>query len=378
MGNPKLKILADENMPMAEQIFSRFGEVTLLPGRNLSSADVIDQDVLLVRSITSVNQALLSGSKVQFVGTATIGTDHIDQAYLADNNIAFANAPGCNADAVVEYVLSVIYQLAAKYGFEPRSRIYGIIGVGNVGGRLHKRLDDLGFKVLLNDPPRAENEAGFVSLDCLLEQADVLCLHTPLTVKGKHPSKHLLSTAQLETLRHNAIVINAGRGPVIDNAALLAIGKKRDDLRLALDVWEHEPAVDAELAERCDFVSPHIAGYSLDGKIRGTYMLYQALCQHLGEECREGLAAFLPQAALSFQEQGSLTPLDLMTLIYNPQVDDQLLRATIELPKAEQKQAFDQLRKTYRVRREFASLSVASQKDQKELAALGFQLADKA
>ncbi|WP_415881615.1 4-phosphoerythronate dehydrogenase PdxB [Neptuniibacter sp. QD34_54] len=376
MLNRKLKILADENMPMAEAIFSRFGEVRLCAGRGLSAEQLSDADVLLVRSITQVNKALLQGSQVQFVGTATIGTDHIDKAYLEDNDIAFANAPGCNADAVVEYVLSVIYQLAAKYQFDPKERTYGIIGVGNVGGRLQKRFEKLGFKVLLNDPPRAESEAGFSDLDTLLEQADVLCLHTPLTLDGDHPTKHLLSTEQLQTLRKNAIVINAGRGPVIDNTALLKVGQQRSDLLFALDVWEHEPAVNAELAARCEFVSPHIAGYSLDGKIRGTYMLYQALCKHLQVRCEEPLTDFLPEAELSFKEQGSLTALELMTLIYDPQVDDQLLRGTLELPEADQKLAFDQLRKQYRVRREFASLKVANATNPKELSALGFQLAD--
>lgn len=363
-------------MPMAEAIFSRFGEVKLCAGRGLSAEQLSDADVLLVRSITQVNKALLQGSRVQFVGTATIGTDHIDKTYLEDNDIAFANAPGCNADAVVEYVLSVIYQLAAKYQFAPKERTYGIIGVGNVGGRLQKRFEKLGFKVLLNDPPRAESESGFSDLDTLLEQADVLCLHTPLTLDGDHPTKHLLSTEQLQKLGENAIVINAGRGPVIDNTALLKVGQQRSDLLIALDVWEHEPAVNAELAALCEFVSPHIAGYSLDGKIRGTYMLYQALCKHLQVECEEPLTDFLPEAELSFKEQGSLAALELMALIYDPQVDDQLLRATLELPEAEQKLAFDQLRKQYRVRREFASLKVANSTNPKELSALGFQLAD--
>lgn len=376
MLNPKLKIMADENMPMAEAIFSRFGDVELYAGRGLTAEQLSDVDVLLVRSITQVNQALLEGSRVQFVGTATIGTDHVDKQFLQDQNITFANAPGCNADAVVEYVLSVIYQFADKYQFEPKDRTYGIIGVGNVGGRLQKRFEKLGFNVLLNDPPRAESEEGFSDLDTLLEQADILCLHTPLTVDGNHPTKHLLSTNPLQKLRKNSIVINAGRGPVIDNAALLQIGQQRSDLLFALDVWEHEPIVHAELADRCEFVSPHIAGYSLDGKIRGTYMLYQALCEHLQVECEESLTDFLPKAELSYKEQGSLTALELMTLIYDPQVDDKLLRATLDLPGKEQELAFDQLRKQYRVRREFASLTVADAKNPKELLALGFQLAD--
>lgn len=294
-------------------------------------------DALLVRSVTRVDQALLADSPVQFVGTATIGTDHVDQAYLAQRKICFSNAPGCNADAVVEYVLSCIFLLAAQQGFNPAERVYGIIGVGNVGGRLQRRLQALGYKVLLNDPPRAEQESGFVELDSLLQQADIICAHTPLTRSGKHPSYHLLGSEQLGRLRENAILLNAGRGPVIDNTALLQIGRQRSDLTFVLDVWEHEPAVDPALAQRCAIVSPHIAGYSLDGKIRGTYMLYQALCRHLGEACGESLNDFLPEAELAWTPEEGRSPLEIMQLIYDPREDDRLLRETLNLPLDAQK-----------------------------------------
>ncbi|WP_286238012.1 4-phosphoerythronate dehydrogenase PdxB [Neptuniibacter halophilus] len=377
MQNKKLKILADENMPMAREIFSRFGEVILRPGREIGAADLVGIDALLVRSVTRVDQALLADSPVQFVGTATIGTDHVDQAYLAQRKICFSNAPGCNADAVVEYVLSCIFLLAAQQGFNPAERVYGIIGVGNVGGRLQRRLQALGYKVLLNDPPRAEQESGFVELDSLLQQADIICAHTPLTRSGKHPSYHLLGSEQLGRLRENAILLNAGRGPVIDNTALLQIGRQRSDLTFVLDVWEHEPAVDPALAQRCAIVSPHIAGYSLDGKIRGTYMLYQALCRHLGEACGESLNDFLPEAELAWTPEEGRSPLEIMQLIYDPREDDRLLRETLNLPLDAQKKAFDQLRKGYRVRREFAALEVADSRQPELLKGLGFRLAER-
>ncbi len=250
MSNRKLKIVADENMPQVEAIFSRFGQVTLLPGRELSADDLKETDVLLVRSITQVNSDLLVGTPVQFVGTATIGTDHIDQTYLQNHEIAFSNAPGCNADAVVEYVLSSLFLVAEHQSFEPKDRTFGIIGVGNVGGRLQRRLQALGYNVLLNDPPRAEQEDGFVGLAEILTKADVICVHTPLTKEGEHLTHHLLGEDELGRLKQDAIIINAGRGPVIDNQALLDMGKLRPDLTFILDVWEHEPRVSAALAER--------------------------------------------------------------------------------------------------------------------------------
>lgn len=362
-------------MPQVEAIFSRFGEVTLKNGRELNAEDLSEIDVLLVRSITQVNESLLADSPVQFVGTATIGTDHIDYKCLQSREIAFSNAPGCNADAVVEYVLSNLLLIAEHQGFDLKDRTFGIIGVGNVGGRLQQRLQALGYKILLNDPLRAKNEEGFVSLNEVLRKADVICLHTPLTDKGEHPTHHLISGAELARVKENAIIINAGRGPVVDNAALLQVGKKRLDLTFVLDVWEHEPLVDAELAQRCAIVTPHIAGYSYDGKVRGTYMLYQALCKHLGETCEKKLDDFLPAAELANVEQGELTPLELTQKVYDPRIDDYMLRQTLSLPESEKKLAFDQLRKKYRIRREFASLSVSGATNPKQLEAIGFKLA---
>lgn len=365
-------------MPQAKAIFSRFGDVTLKAGRELKPEDLNEIDVLLVRSITQVNEALLASSPVQFVGTATIGTDHIDHTYLQEREMAFSNAPGCNADAVVEYVLSSLFLIAEHQGFEPKDRTFGIVGVGNVGGRLQKRLQALGYKVLLNDPLRAKNEEGFVSLNKLLKQADVICLHTPLTHEGEHPTHHLISGTELARVKENAIIINAGRGPVIDNTALLQVGKKRLDLTFVLDVWEEEPFVAADLAERCAIATPHIAGYSYDGKVRGTFMLYQALCQHLNVSYDESLNDFLPQADIANVEQGELTALELMQKVYDPRIDDYMLRQTLELPELERKQAFDQLRKQYRVRREFASLKVTGAQNPVELTAVGFKLAGEA
>lgn len=376
MPSPKLKIVADENMPQVEEIFSEFGEVILRPGRNLEAAELCDADLLLVRSITQVNKTLLGNSRVNFVGTATIGTDHIDKTYLQQEGIGFSNAPGCNAEAVVDYVISSIFSLAQEQGFAPENRTYGIVGVGNVGSRLQKRLQQCGFNVLLNDPPRAKQEAGFVELDQLISEADFICLHTPLTREGDYPSYHLFSEAELKRLRQGAVLLNAGRGPVIDNQALHQVGQERPDLSFVLDVWEHEPSVDGELAQRCSRVSPHIAGYSLDGKIRGTYMLYQAYCEHIGQSVNKRLEDFLPEPELAHIDQGDLTTLQLIQKVYDQKIDDKNLRDTLNHPEDKQRAAFDQLRKQYRVRRELSSLTIHNPKQPELLAAIGFQLAD--
>ncbi|WP_027857654.1 4-phosphoerythronate dehydrogenase PdxB [Marinobacterium jannaschii] len=380
MNNKPLKIVADENMPAVREMFAGLGEVITLPGRQMRSDQLADADILLVRSVTPVNDALLNNSPVRFVGTATIGTDHIDTALLRQREIGFSSAPGCNADAVVEYVLSALYQLADEQGFKPSDRTFGVIGAGNVGGRLVKRLKALGLSVLVNDPPRQQaGDEGLVGLDRLLAEADFICMHTPLTRDGDHPSFHLMDEVRLASLKPGAILLNAGRGPAIDNIALLNLSEQRPDLTLVLDVWEHEPVVDPRLAGQVRIVSPHIAGYSQDGKIRGTWMLYRACCQYLGLEVEHQLEHFLPRPALAeVTVNDQITPLELIRLRYDPYRDDRALRATLKQPEGTRALDFDALRKHYPVRREFASLRVKGVTDpalQQELSALGFTLA---
>lgn len=377
MTNSELLIVADENMPSVEPLFGHLGEIRRVPGRTLSAEQVREADILLVRSVSKVNADLLAGSRVRFVGTATIGTDHVDTGWLAQNGIEFSAAPGCNADAVVDYVLSALSHQAAQQGFELQAKTVGIIGVGNVGGRLAQRLSALGIRLLLNDPPRAEREPGFVELDQLLTEADIICMHTPLVRDGAYPSLHLLNAQRLSSLKSGAILLNAGRGPAIDNQALLELMPQRPDLTLILDVWEHEPRVDVQLAAYCEIATPHIAGYSLDGKIRGSWMLYDAWCRSQGQVPERGLVEFLPPssiAAVALNAEAEL--LDLIRLCYDPYRDDRALRRTLHLPAVAQASAFDQLRKQYPVRRELSTLSVraASQAQADLFAAAGFRL----
>lgn len=372
-----LTIVADENIPALAPLFQRFGSLRTCAGRSMSADDLADADVLLVRSVTQVNSELLAGTPVRFVGTATIGTDHIDQGWLRQQGIGFSSAPGCNADSVVEYVLSSLLQLAFEQGFDLLDKVVGIVGVGNVGGRLQQRLQAMGISVRVCDPPRQAAEGGdFIGLDALLAEADILALHTPLIREGAWPTFHLLNRDNLALLKPNAILLNAGRGPVIDNAALLEISLARPDLTLVLDVWEHEPAVDARLAERCAIATPHIAGYSLDGKIRGTWMLYRALCEHLGLAVETQLSEVLPPSAVKALTLAD--PHDLLTparLVYDPYRDDRALRKTLPLAEAEQRLAFDRLRREYPERREYGTLEVAvAEGDGQRLQAMGFAM----
>ncbi|WP_277966166.1 4-phosphoerythronate dehydrogenase PdxB [Pantoea trifolii] len=368
-----MKILVDENMPYARELFSRTGDVVAVPGRPLPEAELQDADGLMVRSVTKVNAALLAGTPVKFVGTATAGTDHIDDASLAAAGISFSAAPGCNAIAVVEYVFSSLLLLAERDGFELRDRTVGIVGVGNVGGRLQKRLQDWGVKTLLCDPPRADrgDQETFHSLDDLVAQADILTFHTPLFKDGPYKSWHLADAALLMALKPNTILINACRGPVVDNAALLEVLKMRHDLSVVLDVWEPEPDLSLDLLDKVDIATAHIAGYTLEGKARGTTQVFEAWCDFIGQPQQVALESLLPAPEFgSITLRGKLdqpTLKRLVHLVYDVRRDDAPLRKVAAKPGE-----FDRLRKQYEERREWSSLQVHC--DDAETAAMLNQL----
>lgn len=247
-----MKILVDENMPYARDLFSRLGEVTAVPGRPIPVAQLADADALMVRSVTKVNESLLAGKPIKFVGTATAGTDHVDEAWLKQAGIGFSAAPGCNAIAVVEYVFSSLLMLAERDGFSLYDRTVGIVGVGNVGRRLQARLEALGIKTLLCDPPRADrgDEGDFRSLDELVQRADILTFHTPLFKDGPYKTLHLADEKLIRSLKPGAILINACRGAVVDNTALLTCLNEGQKLSVVLDVWEGEPELNVELLKK--------------------------------------------------------------------------------------------------------------------------------
>ncbi|MEH4695283.1 4-phosphoerythronate dehydrogenase PdxB [Atlantibacter hermannii] len=354
-----MKILVDENMPYARDLFARLGEVTAVPGRPIPVEKLDDADALMVRSVTKVNSQLLDGKNVRFVGTATAGTDHVDQDYLAQAGIAFSAAPGCNAIAVVEYVFSALLMLAERDGFQLTDRTVGIVGVGNVGGRLQKRLEALGVRTLLCDPPRAANgEPGdFQPLDKLVEEADILTFHTPLYKDGPYKTWHLADEALISRLKPGTILINACRGAVVDNAALLKCLEAGQKLSTVLDVWEPEPDLNVALLEKVDIGTAHIAGYTLEGKARGTTQVFEAYSAFIGKPQQIALDTLLPAP-----EFGRITlhgPLDqatlkrLVHLVYDVRRDDAPLRKVAGVAGE-----FDKLRKHYLERREWSSLFV--------------------
>ncbi|KNH26813.1 erythronate-4-phosphate dehydrogenase [Pseudomonas syringae] len=374
-------IVADENIPLLDAFFAGFGEIRRVPGRAIDRATVEQADVLLVRSVTNVNRELLEGSKVRFVGTCTIGTDHLDLDYFQQADITWSSAPGCNARGVVDYVLGSLLTLAEIEGADLTRRTYGVVGAGEVGGRLVKVLQGLGWNVLVCDPPRQAAEGGdYVSLEQIIEQCDVISLHTPLDKQGPQSTWHLFDENRLNQLKPGTWLINASRGPVIDNAALRQVLLEREDLQAVLDVWEAEPEVDVALAELCVLATPHIAGYSLDGKQRGTAQIYQAFCQFLDQPEQVHLSDLLPAPWLSAVTlNADSDPAWVLAMlcrgVYDPRRDDADFRRSLVGNVSEQRAAFDALRKHYPLRREIDGLKVRVEGDspalQQMVAALG-------
>jgi len=277
-----MKIVADENILAVDDWLAGITELVLMPGRAISAADVRDADALLVRSITRVDEILLRNSSVRFVGTATSGTDHVDRVWLQHAGIQFADAAGCNANAVVEYVLAVFASLIRNASWSPWSCRVAVVGAGHVGSALLRRLQALGIECVACDPyveylPGVE----LVPLDTAL-QADVVCLHTPLTTEGLHPTFHMIDATRLNGLAAHTVLINAGRGEVIDNRALLSHLRDNPDRKIILDVWESEPEPDIKLLQRVYAGTPHIAGYSVEAKYAASRCILRQLCDHSG------------------------------------------------------------------------------------------------
>ncbi|MDZ7267075.1 MAG: 4-phosphoerythronate dehydrogenase PdxB [candidate division KSB1 bacterium] len=369
-----LQIVADENIPFVQAAFATLGSVRLLPGRAITRALLHEADLLLVRSVTPVNAALLHGTPVKFVATATIGADHVDLDYLRHRNIQFASAAGCNANAVAEYVCAALLYWAVRRGQRLEHLTLGVVGVGNVGSKVAAKARALGLRVLLNDPPRARAEGDssghtFLPLQDLL-RADILTLHTPLTRSGPDPTFHLIDQKILQHLRPECLLINTARGPVVDNRALKESLLRGRLAGAILDVWEGEPQIDAELVRCTTLATPHIAGYSLEGKLRATMMIYAAACRFLGVAPAWEASLFLPPVTTPRIElvppipaSGESQLLAVIRQAYDIAADDARLRQVLADPHAtleEQGHWFDKLRHEYNYRREFANYHVAA------------------
>ena len=355
-----MKIVADENIPLVEELFSAFGTVEKKDGRGLQKKDLAAADVLLVRSVTRVDRTLLEGTPVAFVGTATIGEDHIDKAWLREQGIQFVSAPGCNAVAVVQYVMACLLELERTRSLCLEDATVGIVGCGNVGSRLRDVLHRLNIRTLVCDPPlKAAGIQGLVELEALYK-ADVVSFHVPLILDGSDPTWHLADCEFLASLKPGAVVINTSRGPVVSNTALSRILDSRSDLAVVLDVWEGEPVIDPLLANKVDIATPHIAGYSYDGKISGTRMLYEGLCRFLQQRPGRSVYDYVPDEynlCVDLSCAGKTrTVLDIVRKVYSVMDDDVALRCVLKMPAQERGKAFDLLRKDYRIRREFQSV----------------------
>jgi erythronate-4-phosphate dehydrogenase len=356
-----LRILVDEAVPLAEAAFARFGEVRRAPGRAIDGAAVAWADALVVRSVTRVDEALLAGSPVRFVGTATIGIDHVDVDFLDRRGIAFASAPGCNARSVAEWVIAALLEVEAERGLFWEGRTLGVVGVGHVGSLVARLAPALGLRVLCCDPPRAQAEGvtGFVPFEQLLDAADAITLHVPLVRGGPHPTHHLVGSAELARFVERAMLLNSSRGPVVDGPALLRALASETPPLAVLDVWEGEPEPDPALVERVAFGTPHVAGYSLDGKVEGTRMIARALAHFLGESFEESTVA-LEEGPTDLRVGGSgRAAIRAAVAAAVPlRRDDAALRAACAGPAVGRGQAFDALRRNYPKRREFGSFRI--------------------
>jgi erythronate-4-phosphate dehydrogenase len=382
-----LKILYDIAMPYAAAFFDSLGEAKAFELGSLTCESLVDIDALFVRSTTKVDAELLAkANKLQFVATATAGFNHLDIDYLNQHNVKWYSAGGCNATAVAEYVISVIFQLSSEDKFDPLAKKVAIIGAGNVGSALAAILNDLNIDYVLCDPPlqATDDNRSFVNVETAM-QADIICLHTPLIINGDFPTLHMFGSNELSTLSENQYLINACRGEVIDNEALLScfeIGKK---LNVVLDVWENEPLIEHDLIPYIRIATAHIAGHTLEGKARGTSMVYDAFCRHLNKQNVLKLAGFLPKFENNLSVDSSLSPFNqlfqMVKHMYDVKKDDGIFRA--RMAKSE---AFADIRKHYPVRREFSALELelpndtASKKNNKSVAqmatSIGFKIAN--
>lgn len=380
-----MRIICDRNMPFAREAFGTLGETVIADGRHLRPADVRDATILAVRSTTKVTPQLLEGSAVRFVGTATIGTDHMDIAYLDRHGIRWCFAPGCNANSVSEYLVSALLCLAARHGLELRGKTIGVVGVGNVGRRVVEKAEALGMTVLMNDPPRAraEDPGGriFASLDRVARESDVLTLHVPLTREGPDRTVHMIDRDLLGLVKTGCVLVNAARGPVVDTDALLEAMAEGRVAHAVLDTWEGEPSYRQDMLRRADIGTPHIAGHSFEGKVMGTVMVYEEACRFLGKRPAWSHVPLMPPPPVprvdcepAASESGTLW--NAVARVYDVRQDDRRLRdlAPGEIPEKH----FDRLRGHYPMRREFPCTTVRLMSAAPDLArtlgGLGFQV----
>lgn len=395
-----LKIVCATNMPFAMEAFSTLGETRILEGRDIKAMDVRETDILALRSTTKVNRSLLEGSRVRFVGTATIGTDHLDITYFEQAGIKWCFAPGCNANSVSEYMTASLLYLASQHGFTLEGKTIGVIGVGNVGRRVVQKARALGMRVLMNDPPRemaersgqwtvgsgqnGEAENVFVGLDQVLAEADIVTVHVPLTKEGPDKTVHLADEAFFGHAKKGLIFLNAARGPVVDSSALIKALDNHQVSHVVLDTWEGEPSYRMDLLGRVDIATPHIAGHSFEGKVMGTVMVYRAVCAFLGvpaDWSHEPLmpVPLVPEIRVNATGRNDQDVLrEVVRQVYDLEGDDRRFRESAVTDEKTRMKNFDFLRSNYPERREFRYTTVkmdgGNDKLRRTLVGLGFQV----
>ncbi len=376
-------IAVDEKIPYWEESFSSIGEVRPFDGRRPVRSLTLDADALVVRSVTSVNADLLEGTSVRFVGTATIGMDHLDEAYLGHRGIRYMNAAGSNANAVAEWLVAALLVVAERRSWDLRQKSLAVIGVGQVGSRVVKKARGLGMEVLLCDPPLREStgDTNYRLLEDVIG-ADLLTLHVPLTKNGRYPTWRMFDEKLLGRLSPRQFVFNSARGAVIDNNALRVVLGKRGMEGAVLDVWEDEPRISYELLHLVDLGTPHNAGYSIDGKVRGTEMILDGLCRFFGIPCTWDTKGLYPPPARIAPPVGT-RGLDavrsIVLQVHDILETDARLRELHSLTQDEAAVAFDRLRNDYPLRPEFRHFVVELDDSNAELASplegLGFSVA---
>lgn len=373
-----MKIVADDKIPFLKGVLEPYADIVYLPGKSISRADLIDADALLVRTRTKCDESLLKGTNVKFIGTATIGYDHIDAEYCMRNKIIWTNSPGCNSASVYQYITSALLKLQNDRGFNLKEKTIGVIGVGNVGSKVAKLAKAIGMKILLNDPPRArkEGQSGFVSIDTILSESDIITLHVPLNISGQDTTYHLINDSVISRLRRKAWLINSSRGEIADSSVLKSALKSGLISGAVIDVWENEPDIDIELLNEVYIATPHIAGYSTDGKANGTSMVVNSLSRYFKLPLTDWYPVNVPHPedpVIEIDCTGKNDEEILREAVmhsYDISVDDINLRNSHS--------DFERQRGEYRLRREFTAYSVrltgGSSGAKRTLSEIGFRI----
>jgi erythronate-4-phosphate dehydrogenase len=373
-----MKVVIDKKIPFITGVLEKCAEVVYREGQEITREDIWDADALIVRTRTKCNQGLLKGTKIRFLASATIGYDHIDTAFCEANKITWTNAAGCNSSSVQQYIAAALVHLAEEFRFELSRKTIGIVGVGNVGSKVAKWCRALGMQVLLNDPPRERREGSkeFVPLGAIMERADIITLHVPLNTEGVDRTFHLVDERFLSRLRSDQLLVNSSRGEVVDSAALKTCLKEKRLADCVLDVWEGEPEIDRELLGLIEIGTPHIAGYSADGKANGTSMVVQAFSRFFGFDLNMWYPEKVPLPASTTVELDCAGLSDqaivnnLVHRTYDILADDARLRLS--------PQTFEKQRGEYPLRREFPVYSIkllnARQSSKALVQAVGFEV----